>query len=78
VVTPSILSSSTRGPDVDLSSNKRFEEAFKDSKDELVIRKRLFDSDEDVEHETEAMVMCLLSLKDLPFLFFLSFPGNNF
>ena len=78
MVTPSIPSSSTHGPDVDLSSNKRSEEAFKDSKDELVIRKRLFDSDEDVKHETEAMVMCLLSLKDLPFLFFLSFPGNNF
>lgn len=79
MVTPSsIPSSSTHGPDVDLSSDEGFEEALEDFEDEPVVRKRVSDSDKDVGHETEAMVMCLLSLKDLLFLFFLSFPGNNF
>ena len=78
VTLSSIPSSFTHGPDAGLSSNERSEEAFEDSKGELVMRKRLYDFDEDVEHEIEAMVMCLLSLKDLLFLFFLSFPGNNF
>ena len=79
MVTPSSIPSSfTRGPDADLSSNERSEEALEDSKGEFVMQKRLYDFDENVKHEIEAMVMCLLSLKDLLFLFFLSFPGNNF
>ena len=73
VVTPSsILSTATRGLDVDLSSDKG-------SKDESIVKMRVSDSDKDDdggEHEIKAMGICLLSLANLLFLFFLSFLGT--
>ena len=75
VVTPSsIPSSTTQGPDADLSSNEGSEEVLEDSEDELVMRTMVSDFEEDgdgSEHKTKAMVMCLLSLTDFLFLFFL-------
>ena len=48
VVTPSsIPSSATRGPDADLSSDERSEEALEDSEDELVLKTTVSDFDED-------------------------------
>ena len=79
VVTPSsIPSSATRGLDVDLSFDKGSEEVLEDSEDEPVMKTRVSDSDEDSDgggQETEAMGMCLLSLENLLFLFFVSFPS---
>ena len=40
-------SSTTRGPDADLSSDERSEEALEDSEDELVLKTTISDSDED-------------------------------
>ena len=75
VVTPSsIPSSATRKPNVDLSSNEGSKEVLEDSEDEPIMRMEVSDSNEDDgsdEHETEAMGICLLSLTDLLFLFFL-------
>ena len=70
VVTPSsIPSSATHGPNADLSSDEGSEEVLEDSKDELVMKKRVSDSDEDIggEHKTEAIGICLLPLLDLFF-----------
>ena len=81
VVTPSIPSFATRGPDEDLSSNERFEEVLVDSKDEPVMKTRVSEYDEDddnSEQEIEAIGMCLLSLANILFLFFLSFLGAIF
>ena len=75
VVTPSsIPSSATQKPNADLSSNEGSKEVLEDSEDEPIMRTRVSDSNEDDgggEHETKAMGMCLLSLTDLLFLFFL-------
>ena len=80
VVTPSsILSTATRGLDVDLSSDKGSKEVLDDSKDESIVKMRVSDSDKDDdggEHEIKAMGICLLSLANLLFLFFLSFLGT--
>ena len=79
VVTPSsIPNSTTQWLDADLSSNEGFKEVLEDSKDELVIRVRVYESDEDGggEQETEAIGMCLLSLANLLFPFFLSLPNT--
>ena len=62
MVTPSsIPSSTTHGPDADLSS-EGFEEVLKDSDDEPTVKKRITNSDEEegVEHGVEAMGMYLL------------------
>ena len=75
VVTPSSIPSfATRKPNVDLSSNEGSKEVLEDSEDEPIMRMEVSDSNEDDgsdEHETEAMGICLLSLTDLLFLFFL-------
>ena len=68
VVTPSsIPSSTTRGPNMDLSS-KGFKDFLEDPDDEPVLKKRISDSDEekDAPAETEFMGMCLSPF----FLFF--------
>ena len=68
IVTPSsIPSSATRGPNMDLSS-EGFEDVLKDPDDELVLKKKISDSDEeeDAPAETEFMSMCLSPF----FLFF--------
>ena len=68
VVTPSsIPSSATHRPDVDLSSEGS-EDVLEDPKDELVLKKRISDSDdeEDAPPETEFMGICLS-----PFFLFL-------
>ena len=70
VVTPSsIPSSTTRGPNADLSSDEGSEEVFEDSKDDSITKKRVsnFDEDDSGKHETAAMGMCLLPLLDLLF-----------
>jgi len=81
VVTPSISSFATRGPDADLSFDEGSEEVFKDSEDVLVIKKRVSDSNEDDggKRETEAIGICLLPLSDLLssfFFFSFLFFGN--
>ena len=71
VVTPSsIRSSTTRGPDADLSSEGP-EEVLKDSNDELTIKKRIsdFDEEEGDDHEAEAMGTYLSYLLSFPFTF---------
>ena len=79
VVTPSsILSSATRGPDVDFSS-ERSKDILEDPDDEPTMKKRISDSEEEeiAEHEAEFMGMCLFILLSflLPlFFFFLSSP----
>lgn len=71
VVTPSsIPRSATHGTTTYLSFDKGSKETIEDSKDELVMRKRVFYSNKDGEHEIEAMGMCFLSLKDLFFSFY--------
>ena len=68
VVTPSsIPNSATRGPNVDLSSEGS-KDVLQDPKDEPVLKKKIFDSDDekDAPPETEFMGMCLSPF----FLFF--------
>ena len=81
VVTPSsIPSSATQGPDADFSFHEGLEEVLKDSKDEPIMKTRIFYSYEDSDgggQEAKAMGMCLSSLANLFFLFFLSFPGTS-
>ena len=81
MVTPSsIPSSATRGPDVDLSSDEGFEEVLEDFEDEHIMKTKVSNSNKDSdggEQEAEAMGMCLLSLANLLFLFFLLFPGKT-
>ena len=50
-------------------SNEGYEEVLEDSEDELVAKKRVFDSDKDDggEREADAMGMCLLPLSGLFF-----------
>ena len=75
VVTPSsIPSSATRGPDVDLSF-EGFEDVLEDPDNEPVLKKRIFDSDdeESAPLETEFMGMCLF-----PFPFFFVFLPSSF
>ena len=74
VVTPSsILSSATRGPDVDFSS-ERSKDILEDPDDEPTMKKRISDSEEEeiAEHEAEFMGMCLFILLSflLPLFFF--------
>ena len=66
VILSSIPSSATRGPDVDLSSEGS-NDVLKDPDDELVLKKKISDSDdeESAPPETEFMGMCLF-----PFPFF--------
>ena len=67
-------------------SDEGYEEVLEDSKDELVAKKSVFDSDKDDggEREADAMGMCLLPLLDLFFFFgnflvrFLIILCNNF
>ena len=76
VVTPSsIPSSTTRGPDEDLSSDKGSEEVLEDFDDKPTMKKRVSDSDEKDcgEHETEVIGMYSLHL-----LGFLSHPFSFF
>ncbi|KAK9988730.1 hypothetical protein SO802_028969 [Lithocarpus litseifolius] len=56
MITPSIPSSATRGPDADLSS-KDFDEVLEDPNDEPTMKKRVseFDKDEEGDHEVEFM-----------------------
>ena len=69
VVTPSsILSSATRGPDANLSSEGS-EEVLEDSDDELTMKKRISDSDEEEGDKHKAKVMGLYLLYLLSFLF---------
>lgn len=78
MITPSpIPSSANHGPNADLSSDEGYKEDLEDSKDEPVTKKRVSDFDKEGEHETEAMGICLLFLKDLLFLFFPSSPIIN-
>ena len=60
VVTPSIPSSATHGPNVDLSSEGS-EDVLDDPDDEPVLKKRISDSDDEegAPPETEFMGMCL-------------------
>ena len=75
VVTPSsIPSSTTRGPDTDLSSEGS-EDVFKGRNDEPTMKKKVFDSEEEesAEHKVEFMGMCLFILLSFllpPFFFF--------
>ena len=64
VIPSSILSSATHRPDADLSSYEGSGEVLKDFDDELTMKKRASDSNEEDsdEHETEAMGACLLHL----------------
>ena len=64
VVTPSsILSSATRGPDADFSSEGS-KDILEDPDDEPTMKKRIsdFEEEESVEHEAEFMGMCLFIL----------------
>ena len=75
VVTPSsIPSSTTHGPDVDLSF-KGSKDILEDPDDEPVSKKRISDSDEEenVLPEAEFMGMCLCSFLFFFFFFFLGF-----
>ena len=58
-------------------SNEGYEEVLEDSEDELVAKKRVFDSDKDDggEREADAMGMCLLPLSNLFFFFFWQLSG---
>ena len=75
VVTPSsIPSSTTRGPDTDLSS-EGFEDVFKGRNDEPTMKKKVLDSEEEesAEHKVKFMGMCLFILLSFllpPFFFF--------
>ena len=75
VITLSIPNSTTREPDVNLSSNEGSKEVLEDSKDEPVMKNRVYDSDEDDgdERKTEVMGICLLPLSDLLFFLFFFF-----
>ena len=81
VVTPSsIPNSATRGPNVDLSSEGS-KDVLQDPKDEPVLKKKIFDSDDekDAPPETEFMGMCLSPFflflaKSIPPLFLSSLP----
>ena len=55
-------------------SDEGYEEVLEDSEDELVAKKRVFDSDKDDggEREADAMGMCLLPLSGLFFFWQLS------
>ena len=80
MVTPlSIPSFATRGPDADLSFDEGSDKVLEDSKDKPAMKKRIFYSneDDDGEHETEAMGMCLLPLSDLLSLSFFFFGYNS-
>ena len=81
VVTPSsIPSSATRGPDANLSFHEGSEEVLKDFKDEPIMKTRIFYFNEDSDgggQKAKAIGMCLSSLANLLFLFFLSFPGTS-
>ena len=68
VTLSSIPSSTTRGPDADLSS-ERSEDVIEDLDDKPTMKKRVSDSEEEesAEHEAESMGMCLFIL--LSFLF---------
>ena len=69
VVTPSfVLSSATRGPDADLSSEGS-EEVLEDSDDEPTVKKRISDSGEEEGDKHEAEVMGTYLLYLLSFLF---------
>ena len=62
-----------------MSSDEGSEDVLEDSEDKPVMKTRVSNSDEDnddSEQETKAMGMCLLSLANLLFLFFLSFPNT--
>ena len=79
VTRSSIPSSATLGLYVDLSSNKGSEEVLKDSKYELVAKKRVSTSDEHDggECETKATGMSLALIRSsLFFLLFFFFLGN--
>ena len=72
VVTPSSIPSfATRGPDADLSF-KESEDILEDPEDELILKKRVFDSDEEESAplKTEFMGMCFF-VSFLLFLFFI-------
>ena len=72
VVTPSSIPSfTTRGPDADLSS-KESEDILEDPEDELVLKKRVSDSNEEesTPFKTEFMGMCFF-VSFLLFLFFI-------
>ena len=74
VVTPSsILSSATRGPDADFSSEGS-KDILEELNDELTMKKRISDSEEEeiAEHEAEFMGMCIFILLSflLPLFFF--------
>ena len=82
VVTPSsIPCSATRGPNADLSS-EGYEDVLENPDDELIMKKRIFDSDEEesADHEAEFMGMYLPYLVKFPFFFFkfLSLPSSFF
>ena len=81
VVTPSsIPSSTTCGPDADLSS-ERFEEVLEDSDDEPTMKKRISNSDEEEgdDHEAEAMGSYLSYLLSFPFtLYHCLLPSSPF
>ena len=73
VIPSSILSSATRGPDADFSSEGS-KDILEELNDELTMKKRISDSEEEesAEHEAEFMGMCLfilLSFLLLPFSF---------
>ena len=79
VVTPSsIPSSTTRKPNIDLSSEGS-DEVLEDSDDEPTIRKMISDSDEEKgdDHEAETMGTSLLYLFKLS-LRLLSLPSSSF
>ena len=71
VVTLSFIPNfANQGPNADLSSDEGSEEVLEDSKDEPVMKTRVFDSDKDSdgdEQEVEAMGMCSLLLLGLFF-----------
>lgn len=59
-----------------MSSDEGSKEVLEDSKDKPAMKTRVYDFDEDSnggEQEAKAMGMCLLSLANILFLFFLSF-----
>ena len=76
VVTPSsIPSSTTRGPNEDLSSDEGSEEVLEDFDDKPTMKKRISDSDEKDcgEHETK-----VIGTYSLHLLGFLSHPFSSF
>ena len=58
-------------------SDEGYKEVLEDSKDELVAKKRVFDSDKDDggKREADAIGMCLLPLSNL-FFFFWQLSGT--